>query len=209
MTHRTVRGTALIGSLTLVLVAVGGWLLFLGPATGALHAARQELIDSRDANALLQARLSGLQQQAAQLGVVAETETRLATVFPTTADQPGFFRLVDRAASEAGIPPTQITTLSPAAPVLLLPVVADAPATGDPVSSPDSQLATQTVTVNVDTSYAAAARLLANLEEMDRALLIHSVEISSEATGPDVTMSITGSTFVAAPVPAPALEKTS
>lgn len=218
----TFRGTVVAGAALLLAVLVGGWVLLLGPATGALGTAQQDLTDRVDANDLLRLRLVRLQDQASDLGTTDATAAELAALFPPTADQPDFLGLVDEAARAAGLRPAQVTTLAPSAPVVV------DPATGAPVDAaapppapvegedgtvqaapppPPPTLAAQTVTLTVDASYAQAERLLDALASMDRALLLRAVSVSGSAEpggGGAYTLSLTGLTFVAAPLERPA-----
>jgi hypothetical protein len=208
MNLASARTNLVLGALVLLLTAAAGWLVLLGPTQGDIGAARQQLTDRTDANALLAVRLKALEKQAADLSEVHSTARELAAVFPPTADQPGFFALMDAAAAEAGIAPEQITTLSPTAP---LAVGADPAAAPAPPTEPvDAPLAVQAVTVTLTTSYDRARRLLGRLEEMDRAFLVQSVTVATEgsgggnaASGGTTTVTITGNTFVAPPVVRP------
>lgn len=197
MSLRTVGATLALGALALVLVAAGGWLVLVGPARAELSAVRGHVIDTSEANALTALRLRGLEQQADDLGAVTTVADDLAALFPPTADQPGFFALLDEAAAGAGIAPGRVTTLSPTVPLT--------PPEQDPATAP---LAEQSVTVDVEATDLQARRLLARLEEMERSLLVQSVTVtrsSEEGAGATSRLAISGSTFVAPPVTRPEL----
>lgn len=210
---RSTQATLLLGTLALLVVVAGGWLVLVGPATGALGTTRAEVVDTTDANLLLRARLTRLQGQRDDLATITAVADELARVAPPTADQPGFFALIDLAARRAGVRPDQVTTLSPTAPVALAPPgdaaageatgAAGAPATAPTAPTAPAALAVQSVTVAVEASYDQVRELLAELEAMERAFLVHSVSLAEGEGERTLRVTITGSTFVAPPVALP------
>lgn len=218
MNLRSASATALIGGLVLLVVAALSWTLLLGPATARVSEQREAAEAAADRSSLLSLQLTRLQAKAEDLGDTEEAEGRLAELFPPTADQSGFFEQVGKAALDAGYSPAEITSLSPSAPTPLVPPApeaAPADATADPAAeasappAPASDLATQTVTMTLTGSYDEARRLLAGLERLDRAYLVRSVSLSGEAGSSTLTLSISGVTFVAPPVPAPTTDEMS
>ena len=203
MNLRSASATALIGSLVLLLTAALGWVLLLGPTLARVGEQREAAEAAADRSALLALQLGRLQAKAGDLGDTERAERRLAELFPPTADQPGFFEQIGEIAREAGYAPGDITTLSPSAPA---PLAAPAPpppsTTGDgsaaeaaPAGVP-SDLAVQTVAMTLEGGY-------------DRAFLVRSVALSASGDSSSLTMSISGATYVAPPVPAPAADETS
>lgn len=226
MNLRTASATALLGGLVLLLVGALSWVLLLGPATAHVSEQREAAEAAADRSALLSLQLTRLQAKAEDLGDTEEAEQRLAALFPPTADQPGFFEQVGAAAAKAGYSPADVTSLSPSAPTPLVPPVPEAaPAEGtEPVEGTDAaapadgaapapaaapDLAVQTVTMTLTGSYDEARRLLAGLEELDRAYLLRSVSLSGEAGSSSLTLSISGVTYVAPPVPRPTTDEKS
>lgn len=219
MNLRSASATGLIGGLVLLVVTALSWTLLLGPATARVSEQREAAEAAADRSALLSLQLTKLQAEAEDLGDTEEAEERLAALFPPTADQPGFFEQVGEAALEAGYSPAEITSLSPSAPTPLAPPVPEAaPVPADATAeeaapeappAPTSDLATQTVTMTLTGSYDEARRLLAGLEQLDRAYLLRSVSLSGEAGSSSLTLSISGVTYVAPPVPAPTTDETS
>ncbi len=207
MNLKTPAATITLGLSVLVLTAGLGWLLLVGPATGALGDVRAKADQAAVLNTTMTDQLRRLEQQRDGLGAIRAQADELAVMFPPTADQPGFFETVTTAATRAGIGPKAITTLSPTAPVALT--------TGTPATAEDratalaqAQLAVQTVTITVEASYAQAHDLLHNLERMDRSFLTASVAVNGDPTAGQLVVSITGSTFVAPPLPQPDLGST-
>lgn len=211
---RSAQATVALGAVLLLVVAAGGWFLVVGPASGSLGTARTELSDARDANGRLAVRMRRLEQQQSALPEVRLAADELATLFPPTADQPGFFQQVDRAAQLAGIRPRQVTSLSPGTPV---PWEPDAAAEGDePGADPGAgaadgdsppELAVQAVAITVEATYPQARVMVAALERMERSLLISSLSVAVGEDGRTAVVTITGSAFVAPPLgEAPAVD---
>ncbi|WP_300401255.1 hypothetical protein [uncultured Nocardioides sp.] len=215
MNLRSASATALIGSLVLLLTAALGWVLLLGPTLARVGEQREAAEAAADRSALLALQLGRLQAKAGDLGDTERAERRLAELFPPTADQPGFFEQIGEIAREAGYAPGDITTLSPSAPA---PLAAPAPppsptedgsaAEAAPAGVP-SDLAVQTVAMTLEGGYDEARRMLRGLERLDRAFLVRSVALSASGDSSSLTMSISGATYVAPPVPAPAADETS
>lgn len=226
MNLRTAPATILIGVVGTALIAVLGWLLLLGPLTAKVSETKDAVDAAVDRNQLMTGQVAGLEQQKERLPKIRTVADELAELFPATADQPGFFAAVNDAAREAGISPDNVTTLSPTAPSLVdasgeatsetttetAPTAPTTPATGTSAEGTPSgvDLAQQTVSITVEGSYDEVQKLVANLEDMPRAFVIDSLSISSGESsegGPSaLTVSITGSTFVAPPVDYPHLE---
>ncbi|WP_300383790.1 hypothetical protein [uncultured Nocardioides sp.] len=215
MNLRSASATALIGSLVLLLTAALGWVLLLGPTLARVGEQREAAEAAAERPALLALQLGRLQAKAEDLGDTERAERRLAELFPPTADQPGFFEQIGEIAREAGYAPGDITTLSPSAPA---PLAAPAPppsptedgsaAEAAPAGVP-SDLAVQTVAMTLEGGYDEARRMLRGLERLDRAFLVRSVALSASGDSSSLTMSISGATYVAPPVPAPATDETS
>jgi len=212
---RSASATALIGSLVLLITAALGWVLLLGPTLTRVGEQREAAEAAADRSALLALQLGRLQAKAEDLGDTERAARRLAELFPPTADQPGFFEQIGEIAREAGYAPGDITTLSPSAPA---PLAAPAPppsptedgsaAEAAPAGVP-SDLAVQTVAMTLEGGYDEARRMLRGLERLDRAFLVRSVALSASGDSSSLTMSISGATYVAPPVPAPATDETS
>jgi Tfp pilus assembly protein PilO len=228
---RSASGTALIGTVALLLIAVLGWLLLIGPVTGKISETHDSTDAAVDSNQVLTSQVAALKRQADELPAMRRVAGELEQVFPATADQPGFFAAINAAASGAGIPLDKVTTLSPTAPALLdstgapatstaatAPAAETADTSGATAAPPAVDLAEQTVAVTVEGSYREIRDLLANLESMPRAFVVSSLSVTggSDSSAPagdpsasspsGLTVSITGSTFVAPPIAYPKLK---
>jgi Tfp pilus assembly protein PilO len=198
---RSPSATLVLGGLGLLLLAAAGWLLLLGPLTEDVGTARQAADDAAERNQVLAAQLADLEERAQDLGSTRRAAEELERLVPPTADQPGFFALVDEAAAAAPVPVA--AGADPAAPPAAPaepPVAADGAETP---AAPVAEYAVQTVSMTLTGSYEQATRLLTRLGGLDRAVLVRSISLSGEAGSPTLTLTLSGTTFVAPPVPEP------
>ena len=203
MNLRTVPATLIIGGVALVAALGLGWMLLLGPLVGDIGEASQGRTDAQDRNTGMTLKLTQLQQQADELPQTQQTAEQLTAIFPPTADQPGFFAEVADAATDAGIDPRDILSLDPEAPQFLDPAVVDP---DSPAPKVDKDIAVQNVSISIKGTYAKLSAVLANLEKMDRAYLVQSVDLapSDGEKLNELTLTVVGATFVAPPLgPAP------
>lgn len=193
MRLRSPGGTKVVGALALLVVAALGWLLVVGPKTAALTEVRTQTVDAVAQTEGLRQQLVVLREQQEQLPRIRSASAGLTTKFPATADQPGLFEAVSAAVSDAGIPVKNLTALTPSPPVI---------GSGDetagvplPTEGAVATLATQSVTVSVNSTYDQTRMLLANLEQMPRAYLVTSLTVTA-AEGAGFSTTIIGDMFV-------------
>lgn len=196
----TPMATKGLGAASLVLIAGAGWAFVVGPQTSELAAVREETASAVSQNQLLDAQLVKLQAQAKNLAETKRTAGALAAMFPPTADQPGLFEQVTQAAAGAGISGKRVTALTPTPPSF---GPADPAAGVQPADEARQELATQTVTVSVEGSYAESIALLGNLERIPRAFLIKDLAIAPGAAPGTYATSVTGDMFVMPPAAYP------
>jgi Tfp pilus assembly protein PilO len=206
---RSASGTMLIGIVAIALVAVASWMLLISPVLGDTSSTNDSISAAQDRNRFMTTQVAALKVQEQNLSSYEAVAADLETLFPPTADQPGFFAAVTKAAEAAGIPADKVTTLSPSAPQLLdptgQPIPSDVAATqGDDAPTP-TDVAAQIVSVAAEGSYGQVQQLLANLEDMQRAFMVTSLDVAAGsdaegATAGTLTVSITGSTYVASPL---------
>ncbi|MCM0622383.1 hypothetical protein [Nocardioides bruguierae] len=199
MNLRTPLATVVVGSLVVLLVLVAGWFGVVGRYLGALGETRDATVAAQDANNLLQVKLAGLEKLRDELGDVRSLAADLDVLVPTTADQPGLFELVDKAAKKAGIPLDHVTALSPSTPVEWASASGVA-AAGVPTGA---ELAVQTVTISVEADYDACRTMLAEIGKLDRAMLVSSVSLSQSESDQWVLL-VESSTFLAPEIAEPA-----
>src|SRR4051794_27143982 len=179
----------LLGIVAIALIVVASWMLLISPVLGDTSSTKDSISTAQDRNQVMTKQVVALKAQQRNLSTYQAVARQLETLFPPTADQPGFFAAVTEAAGAAGIPADNVTTLSPSAPQLLdptgQPIPSDAAAAGDdaPVAT---DVAEQTVSVTAEGSYDQIQQLLANLEGMERAFTVTSLDVAtgSETEGP-------------------------
>lgn len=206
----TPKASKVVGTLGLLVVGALGWTFVLGPESGSLADARAEVDAARQQNTVLLQQLSQLKDQEQELQQTRRMARELQKEFPPTADQPGLFQQVTKAAVDAGIGADGVTTLAPSPPVIGSAtggVSATQPTAGS------ASLASQDVSVSVTGSYDQTEELLRNLERMPRAYLVTSVSLAGggeAATGvvgdtsaSPFTTTIAGQMFVMPPIPDP------
>ncbi len=204
MNLRTAPATIALGVVGLLVLSALSWMLLLGPTLGELGDAKEKHTAVEDRNLVMAAQLNSLRSLAADVPLLQRTAKDLMATMPPTADQPGFFREITAAAEGAGLRAAALTSVAPGVPVLPAAPAAPAPdpdaAEGAPVAQaePAPQVAVQSVSVSVNGTYDQLRKLLANIETMDRALLLQNVNLTGEDG--ELTMTLTGSTFVAPPL---------
>jgi hypothetical protein len=194
MNLRSPAGTKIVGALALVLVAALGWLFVLGPAFGELDDVHTRTSEAEATSDVLTQQLTVLEEQQKTLPQIRAASSALTVRFPATADQPGLFEAVSQAVADAGIPAESLTALTPTPPVV---------GNGDetagvvlPTEAVPGNLATQTVTVSVDSTYDEAWQLLVHLEEMPRAYLVTSLTVTASEGSGQFSTTISGDMFV-------------
>lgn len=200
MNLQSPAATKILGALSLVAITATSWFLVLGPQAEGISTTHTTIEETRDQNDGLRVQLAALRRQESELPTTIAQDRTLEDLFPRTADQPGLFRQISRAASEAGIPPTRVTTVAPTAPVL---GGSDAEGVALPAASTTADLARQTVTITVEAGYAQTERLLDNLEDTPRAYLVDSLSVSVGSAPGTFLTTIAGDMFVMPPAPRP------
>ncbi len=213
MDLRSASVTKLLGGLALLLVAVLGWFLLVGPTVAALGEVGDRKTAAQDRSGSMSVELAKLRAQAADLPKTRRQAAEIALALPATADQPGFFAAVNNAADDAGIKPDQITDISQGAPQL---VAAEGAAPNDSaLAVPDAirgaKVALQLVTVSVEADYRLLTRLIRNIETMDRVLFMTTIDVTAEtstestegAKANSMKLTITGVAVIAPPIDAP------
>lgn len=200
MNLRTVPATIALGVVGLLVLAGLSWVVVIGPKLNAMSQANEERIALEDRNTTMLLQLSSLQRLVTDLPKARQRAEDLALAFPPTASQPGFFAQVNKAALAAGINPASVTTLSPGVPVLDAPVAPEVAPDGSAVApvTVGGDLARQVVGIDVTGTFDELSSLLQELEEIERAMLAATVALATTDEG--LTLTLTGTTFVAPPL---------
>lgn len=202
MNLKSAPATILLGSLGMLLLVAIAWVGLIGPALDDRSAAAESRTESLDRTQAMRLQLATLRKQAEDLPTTDELAADLDTVFPATADQPGFFAQVSVITDRTGISPEDVTLLSPGVPTV---AGADPNATPDPAAAAAaaasvSSVAVQSVTVAVTGDYYQMTEVLRGLEQMPRAFLVSSIDLSADQESGSMTLNVVGSTFVAPPL---------
>jgi hypothetical protein len=203
--------TILLGAVALLALAALGWIGLIGPALGDLGETGEARTAAQDRNHKMRLDLTRLRAQAEDLPASDALAAELDTMFPPTADQPGFFAQLADITDAAGIPPRDVVALSPGVPTVPGdPAAAGAPVPVDQTGGAGGEtesaetvsvadVAVQDVEVQVTGDYAALTEVLQGIERMPRAFLLDTVSLlEDEENG--LSLSITGRTFVAPPL---------
>lgn len=211
MLPTTTKSTSLVGTLGLGLAAAAAWLVVLSPQTSALGEAEERVTAANDRNDALSLQIATLRAQEANLDELRGQTAALTTKFPASADQPGLFQQIGRAAQDAGIATDKVTVLTSSAPVLPDPAAGTAAGgtaatsqEGAAAAQPAPTVASQSVSVTVEASRAQVQALLASLEQMPRAYLMTSLSLGVGSQPGAVTATISGEMFVMPAAPDPA-----
>jgi hypothetical protein len=194
MNVRSPAATKTLGPLALVIVAVLAWMLVLGPARAELGEVRSQTSAAHTQTGVLNQQLTELREQERTLPQIRADSAALTASFPATADQPGLFEAVSQAVADAGIPAENLTALTPTPPVVGM--GDEAAGVALPTEDTPGNLATQTVTVSVDSTYEEARQLLANLEAMPRAYLVTSLTVTEGERVGQFSTTVIGNMFV-------------
>jgi Tfp pilus assembly protein PilO len=206
-------------------IVAAGWLLVIQPKRSEAADLRVQAEDQHLANATLETQLQVLKAKAKDLPKEQAKLAKVAAKVPGDPALPGLVRALLAAATDSGV---ELVSLSPSEPQLaaataVAPAPAPAasqqaqggvPAAGQPGAA--GQLAEIPLTVNVVGDFFELQRFLSELEELPRALLVGTLDITpgmSPAAGPggqaaaqdgsSLTATIGAKAFMAASRPAP------
>ncbi len=189
MTSRP-RLVLLIGILVLVALITFGWTVLLGPRVNEAAALQARATQIEGANIALLGRYNELLDQARNIEDATSQAREIFARMPEEADLPTVITQITGAAADAGIPPGDIQVINTSVPE---PITSD-----DDTGSAGVALATMRLDVTVRGTPEELLRFLANIEALDRSLLIKSTSMTllagRESTGS--TLQVTGEMFV-------------
>lgn len=178
-------------------IMAAGWFLVISPKRSEAAELRTQAADQASANRTLETELQVLKAQAADLPKEQAKLAAVAAKIPDNPALPGLVRALLEASSASGV---ELVSITPGQPVLVAPVappVAEAPVDGqaapDPgapaVSAPDAaapgpagQLANIPVAINVVGDYFEVQQFMDALEQLPRALRVHTLSIAPGAS---------------------------
>lgn len=206
MNLKSASTTVLLGCVGLALVAALAWLGLIGPALGDLAETNESRRAAQDRNDAMRLELARLRGQAEDLPAREALGNELQEMFPPTAAQATFFAQLAGITAAAGIGPEDVTTLSPGVPTILEAdpsnpsgdLATTQSASGATVDPPTqvSDIAVQTIELQVNGDYDALIEVLDGIERLRRAFLVDTVDVDAgEERG--LTLSVGGRIFVA------------
>jgi Tfp pilus assembly protein PilO len=202
-----------------------GWFLVVSPKRAEAADLRVQTAEQLAANSTLETELQVLQAQAKDLPKEQAKLAAVAAKIPDNPALPGLVRALIEASTSAGV---ELVSVSPGQPELVAPaapVAPEAPAAGqttpDPAAAPAApvtapvgpggQLANIPIAVNVVGDYFEVQQFMSALEDLPRALRVHTLNMTPGASptagtedttsvedGRSLTTTVNGFVFMAA-----------
>lgn len=222
------RNSMLIGFTVLILIAILGVFVGVLPTYNSYKASQEELASSQERLGLATDAYRVAQGYQQSYPEVLSYAQDLDERFPATAATPELNATITNAALSAGIPSSNISTISTSAPESLAPAVeapvanvdsggasaGEAAPEGQEATTPEAapvtnQEAVMTVSVSVSGGKDDLIKFANNISESQRAFLVDSMSIAVGEEGQaTLEMSMTSYLHQAIPLPAPEVETT-
>lgn len=170
------------------LIAFAGiiWVAVLSPRLSETTALDSQAADLQLAQLSLLRKERDLQDLARELPSAAQQAQKVFARMPQSAQQPRLLRQLTQAATDAGIDARKVTAINTEVPTAI----------EGAGGNSGVALATMTVTMTVAGTQEEVQAFLANLEGLERSLLITSVNLDQTVETREWTMSVTGTLFV-------------
>lgn len=202
-----VQAARLGGFLILALLLAVAYVLILNPRLGTASNIRNDVANAQAANAQSQLQIDALKQSADELDKSVPIANRIAALFPPDADQKVLFKQIKDAGASVGINDLDIKSVQPGAPafglvdgaggVAATPAAAGKESGGAASVSSANSIASQTLTITAEADIAKALQFINALENLDRSLLISTINISQGGDGQGAsTLTVTGMMFM-------------
>lgn len=177
-------------------IMAAGWFLLVSPKRTEAADLRVQAAEQQSANSQLETELQVLQAQAKELPKEQAKLAAVAAKIPDNPALPSMVRALLEASTRTGV---ELVSVAPGEPELVAPAVPAAPAApaagqaapaegaapaapGAPAPGPAGQLASIPLSVNVVGDYFEVQAFVAALEELPRALRVHTLNISPGAS---------------------------
>ena len=171
----------LIGAVGSVLLLLIGYLLVISPAQGRLDEVNTAIETQESKNLQSSNKLNTLKQQVSEVPAKLQEIKAVQAKMPGSMKQPALVRSLEQAAQRAGVQLTGISAGTPAA-------IEGSPGQTQLINLPYTLAATGT--------YSSLKNFVSNLERLDRAYLISTVDVSGggDEFG-ELTMNLSGSFY--------------
>jgi Tfp pilus assembly protein PilO len=178
-----------IAAVAIVAILAAGWFFVVAPQHTKADALHVESATQRAGTASLHTQLSILQAQSKQLPAKQAELAKFGKQIPNNAELPTLIRSLSVAASTAGVDMVSIAPSAPTAQAPVAPAVATTPAA--PVagqaaprtlaapSPTTSTLQSIGLTIKLTGTYAQLEQFVANLEGLQRVLLVNAYNLTS------------------------------
>ena len=190
------RVWAVVGGLLLVCFAAAAWFLVLSPRIASSSQVAAQTSQVEKATFQLNVRYRQALTEAAQAPQAAAEAQQLFSSMPQEAELPDVLEQITTAADSAGITGTHLQVINTSVPT---PVGAKGSAINPMTAAAKGagvNLATMEVSITADGDRTSLAQFLANLERLERALLISSTHVADTSPGNLPTLQVAGSMFV-------------
>lgn len=202
------RTIIVVGSFALVVLLGLSWLLVLSPRLGKPAEIAEQTESVQMQTTRLQAQIAQLQALQRDLPAQVARFQEGRENFPTSAEIPATLDQIRAAAARAGV---RVETLTNGTPAILgaeAAAVAPAPADGEQPAADGATgaaaptttggLASMAVSVSVNGSYAEVTKFLQEIQNLDRAWLVDTVNVQGGQDGGTVTLTASGAMYVVA-----------
>lgn len=182
-----------IAAVAVLAILAAGWFFAVSPQRKDASALHVQTAAQQDRTAALRTQLSMLQEQSKQLPAKQAELAKFGKQIPSNPALPTLIRSLTVASASAGVDLVSIAPLPPA--VLAAPVpAAVVPAPGTPAKPATTTLAAPAATapglqsinlvLKVNGTYAQIEQFLANLEGLQRVLLVNGYSLTPSTGGP-------------------------
>lgn len=194
MNLNQVRLTRLLATVLLLALVAVLWLFVLQPQRSAIEQARSDLALAQEQQTRLTTREAQLLQLLDQAPQIAAQAQALFEAVPQTAELPALLGQLSDAATSAGIAAENVSVINTAIPT---PIADEDPAAAQAAEELGVALGSIAIDISATGSEAELLEFQQNLENLERALLIESVSMSTAQDDPtNQTMSVAGRLFI-------------
>lgn len=166
------------GIAVVILVFLVGYFLIVSPARNTAAATWQQVEDTNAANARLQSDIARLEQQSTEIPAKLDEIASYDQKMPAEMKQPELIRAIEGAAQSAGV---DLTGIAPAEPTEL--------------EGTETRIVALPVSLTALGRYANIKTFVDNLEQLDRAFLIQTIDVSAGEAADEFNLTLGGSFF--------------
>jgi Tfp pilus assembly protein PilO len=204
------RQWSILTAVGVIAVLAAGWFLLVSPQRSHATELQSQAASQQSANDGLRAQVAQLEAQKKGLPAQQKLLDEIAAKIPASPELPALIRQLSTAAESAGVDlvtlaPTEPAAIGPATPVTTT-TTTSSTGTSTPAAAPASSLMQIPVSVTVRGTYFNLTRFFANVEKLERAMLVPQFKVTpaeasatsadGAANGPSDQLTATLSTIV-------------